>query len=175
VRGRGVKLSMRHERWTYWILALVFLSGAAWIALHYGPADNGPDGAWRPAEVWALHLHGAAAMAALVAVGSLLAQHVPSAWRLQRNLVSGVAVLACAAALAVTGWLLYYASGEEVRAWSSYLHMAIGAAGPLGLLWHLAYRCRLARGAEACSTPSPAGRLSAARGPRTACRWHSCP
>lgn len=147
MRGRGVKLSIRHERWTYWILALLFLTGVAWIALHYGPADNGPDGAWRPAQAWALRLHGAAAMAALVALGSLLAQHVPSAWRLRRNLASGIAMLACVAVLAVTGWLLYYASGEETRAWSSYLHMALGLAGPLGLLWHLAYQRRLARSA----------------------------
>ena len=147
MRGRGVRLGIRHERWTYWVLALVFLSGAAWIALHYGPEDNGPDGAWRPAEGWALRVHGAAAMAALVAFGSLLAQHVPSAWRLRRNLGSGIAMLACVAGLAVTGWLLYYASGEATRAWSSYLHMAIGAAGPLGLLWHLAYQRRVARAA----------------------------
>ena len=147
MRGRGVKLSIRHEHWTYWILALVFLSGVAWIALHYGPADNGPDGAWRPAEVWALRLHGAAAMAALIAFGSLLAQHVPSAWRLRRNLASGIAMLACVAALTLTGWLLYYASGEATRAWSSYLHMVLGVAGPLGLLWHLAYQRRQARSA----------------------------
>jgi hypothetical protein len=56
-------------------------------------------------------------------------------------------MLACVAVLAVTGWLLYYASGEETRAWSSYLHMALGLAGPLGLLWHLAYQRRLARSA----------------------------
>lgn len=148
MRGRGVKLGIRHERWTYWILALVFLTGVAWIALHYGPDDNGPDGAWRPAEAWALRLHGAAAMAALVAFGSLLAQHVPSAWRLRRNLASGIAMLAGVAALALTGWLLYYASGEATRVWTSYLHMALGVAGPPGLLWHLAYQRRLAHSAS---------------------------
>ncbi len=147
MRGRGVTLSTRHERWTYWILALAFLTGTAWIALHYGPVDDGPDGAWRPAEAWTLRLHGAAAMASLVAFGSLLAQHVPTAWRLRRNLASGISMLACMAALAVTGWLLYYASGEATRAWSSYLHMAIGGAGPLGLFWHLAYQRRRARAA----------------------------
>ena len=38
--------------------------------------------------------------------------------------------------------LLYYASGETLRAWSSWVHIAIGAAAPLGLVWHLAYRRR---------------------------------
>lgn len=145
MRGRGITLSLRHERWTYAILALAYLTGIAWIGFHYGPADNGPEGPWHPAETWALRLHGAAAMACLAAVGALLAQHVPVAWRLRRNLASGIAVLGGAAALALTGWLLYYAAGETLRTWSSLLHMAIGGATPLGLLWHLAYRRRLAR------------------------------
>jgi MFS family permease len=155
VRGRGVTLGLRHERWVYAILALAYLTGIAWIALHYGPADNGPDGAWRAVESWALRLHGAASMAALVVVGSLLAQHVPTAWRLRRNLASGIAMLAGAAALAVTGWLLYYAAGEGIRQWSSYLHMATGGAGPLALLWHLAYQRRLARARRRSSLHGP--------------------
>jgi hypothetical protein len=84
-------------------------------------------------------------MAALIAFGSMLAVHVPSAWKLKRNLASGIAMLTALVLLAVTGWLLYYVSGETARTWSSYVHMAAGFCGPLLLLWHLRYRNRLGR------------------------------
>jgi len=84
----------------------------------------------------------------MIAFGSVLAIHIPSAWKLERNLFSGISMLTAVALLAVTGWLLYYAPGDSARAWASYSHMAVGFAGPLVLLWHLAYRKRLARGAR---------------------------
>ena len=53
----------------------------------------------------------AAAMAILIAFGSVLAVHVPTGWSLRRNLASGVGMLTSMALLTITGWLLYYASG----------------------------------------------------------------
>ena len=149
MRSRSVALSARHERWMHVVLTFVYVTGIAWMSLHYGiNRGAGLEDGWLIAEKWALHAHGAAAMVALVGFGSTLAVHVPSAWRLERNLVSGVAMLTTAVLLTVTGWLLYYASGESARAWSSYVHMAVGSATPLVLLWHLVYRKRLARGAR---------------------------
>lgn len=137
-----MKLTARHERWTYGVLAAVYFTGVAWLVLRYGVRDDGLESGWSIARVWALRAHGAAAMATLVAVGTLLAVHVPGGWRLHSNLRSGIGMLAVMALLALTGWLLYYASGETLRAWSSWVHIAIGAAAPLGLVWHLAYRRR---------------------------------
>lgn len=123
------------------VLGFLYATGIAWMALHYGVNGGaGLEDGWRVAETWLLRLHGAAAMAALVALGSVLAVHVPRAWKLSRNLPSGTTMLATALALAVTGWLLYYASGELARAWSDYAHMAIGAVAPLVVLWHLRFR-----------------------------------
>ena len=84
-------------------------------------------------------------MATLVVFGSMLTAHVPSAWKLSRNLASGSSLFTGMALFAVTGWLLYYASGDGVRAWSSYAHMVIGVASPLALIWHLAQRAGAAR------------------------------
>lgn len=137
-----MKLTARHERWTYGVLAAVYFTGVAWLVLRYGVRDDGLESGWSIARVWALRAHGAAAMATLVAVGTLLAVHVPGGWRLRSNLRSGIGMLAVMALLVLTGWLLYYASGETLRAWSSWVHIAIGAAAPLGLVWHLAYRRR---------------------------------
>jgi hypothetical protein len=137
-----MKLSARHERWTYAILAALYFTGVAWLVLRYGVRDDGLESAWSVARAWLLRAHGAAAMLTLVAIGSLLAIHVPSGWRMRTNLRSGIGMLAVMAVLALTGWLLYYAAGESLRAWSSWVHIAIGAAAPLALLWHLAYRRR---------------------------------
>jgi hypothetical protein len=137
-----MRLSARHERWTHAILAAVYFTGIAWIALRYGVAGDDLENGWSIARAWMLRAHGAAAMLTLVAIGSLLAIHVPSGWRLRSNQRSGTGMLAVMTGLAVTGWLLYYAAGEALRAWSSYVHIAIGAAAPLALLWHLAYRRR---------------------------------
>jgi hypothetical protein len=118
------------------------------MVLHYAVnRGDGLEDAWRVTETWMLRAHGAAAMAALVVFGSMLTMHVPIAWRLKRNLVSGSSLFAGLALFAVTGWLLYYAAGESVRAWSSYAHMGIGVASPLALIWHLAQRGSAARAA----------------------------
>jgi MFS family permease len=138
-----VRLSRRHERWIYVILGLVYLSGVAWIVLRYGvTGDRLIEDGWRIAQAWLLRAHGAAAMLALVAAGSMLAAHVPSGWKQGRSVASGIGMLATLGVLAVTGWLLYYASGEATRAWSSWMHMALGVAGPLALVWHLVARRR---------------------------------
>ena len=139
-------LSARHERWLDAALLLAYATGLAWMILHYGFNRDGElEDSWRIAETWMLHTHGAAAMAALVAFGSLLPLHIPSAWKLRRNLASGLSMLGAMALLVATGWLLYYASGESLRAASSYIHMGIGTLAPLALLWHLAYRARTVR------------------------------
>jgi len=135
-----MKLSARQERWTHAILAAVYFTGVAWLVLRYGVAGDDLENGWSVARAWMLRAHGAAAMLTLVAIGSLLAIHVPSGWRRRSNKLSGTGMLAVMTVLAVTGWLLYYAAGEALRAWSSYVHIAIGAAAPLALLWHLALR-----------------------------------
>lgn len=141
MRNHGITLSARHERWTYIALGLLYATGIAWMALHYGVNGSEPaEDAWHAAETWALRAHGAAAMAALVALGSVLAVHVPRAWHFSRNLPSGTAMLGIAIVLALTGWLLYYASSDALRAWSDYVHMAIGAVAPLIVVWHLRFR-----------------------------------
>ena len=143
-----MKLSGRHEQWIHAVLAAVYFTGVAWLVLRYGVRDDGLETVWSIARGWLMRAHGAAAMLTLVTLGTLLAIHVPSGWRMGTNLRSGVGMLAAMAVLALTGWLLYYASGETLRAWSSGVHIAIGAAAPIALVWHLAYR-RRADGAKA--------------------------
>src|SRR6516165_12761889 len=39
--------------------------------------------------------------------------------------------------LSVTGYGLYYAGGESLRAWTSWIHLAVGLALPLLLILHI--------------------------------------
>jgi uncharacterized membrane protein len=116
------------------VLALLFFSGAAWAYWNYlrlpGDFEVG-------AKAWAMKIHGAAAMAILVLIGILLSAHVKFAWRARRNRTNGSVFLSAFAVLTITGYGLYYAGGERLRAWTSWIHLAIGLALPVLLLMHI--------------------------------------
>jgi len=79
-----------------------------------------------PLEPWAMKLHGAAAMAALFFVGSLLHMHVRRALRAGRNTLTGWAMIATLSGLTLTGYGLYYVAGESDRPLWSLLHWSVG-------------------------------------------------
>src|SRR5262249_26196979 len=91
----------------------------------------------RSAKSWAMKTHGAAAMAVLVLIGMLLTGHVRFAWRARRNRGNGLVFLSAFAVVTVTGYGLYYAGGESLRAWTSWIHLAVGLALPLVLILHV--------------------------------------
>jgi hypothetical protein len=119
----------------YAVLALVFLSGVAWAYWNYLAAS--PGDFEMTAKAWAMKIHGAAAMAVLVLVGMLLNEHVRLAWRARRNRANGSVFLSAFAFLTITGYGLYYAGGETLRAWISWVHLAIGLVLPILLLIHI--------------------------------------
>ncbi len=84
-----------------------------------------------------MKIHGAAAMAILVLVGMLLTGHVRFAWRARRNRGNGSLFLGTFGILTVTGYGLYYAGGESLRACTSWIHLAVGLALPLLLILHI--------------------------------------
>jgi hypothetical protein len=119
----------------YAALAPVFLSGVAWAYWNYLVAS--PGDFEMSAKAWAMKIHGAAAMAVLVMVGMLLNEHVRLAWRARRNRANGSIFLSAFAFLTITGYGLYYAGGERLRAWTSWVHLAIGLVLPILLLIHI--------------------------------------
>ena len=136
-RRNSIRLSNRHEWFAYAISASVFATGAAWAWLHYfgtSPNEFGPSS---PAESWMLKAHGAAAMAVLVLLGTLLPMHIKFAWRAGRNLRTGLSLLGLFGFLALTGYGLYYAGGERFRFWTSTAHIWIGLALPAIMLVHV--------------------------------------
>src|SRR5262249_43962861 len=89
------------------------------------------------AKAWAMKIHGGGAMMILVLVGMLLTGHVRFAWRVRRNRGNGSLFLGAFGILTVTGYGLYYAGGESLRAWTSWIHLAVGLALPLLLILHI--------------------------------------
>ena len=140
-KGRGSStgfgLKLVHKQLVYPIGAALLLSALPWLFMTYAAPVAGIDEYMaRSVEVWALKTHGAAAMLSLIALGSMLPQHVRWAWRARRNRCGGAIILGLAGLLIATGYLLYYA-GEETRTTASLLHQVLGLMAPAGLAAHI--------------------------------------
>jgi hypothetical protein len=123
-----------HRRLLYGVLALLFFSGATWVYWNY--LVSSPGDFEMSAKAWAMKIHGASAMAILVLIGTLLTGHVRFTWRAHRNRGNGL-FLGAFGILTVTGYGLYYAGGETLRTWTSWIHIAVGLALPLLLILHI--------------------------------------
>ena len=143
-RHHPVRGIVQLKRWqllgVYFSFGLLAASGMLWLALHglallaqTPDADALPS----PAKAWALRIHAAGALAALVSLGSLLPVHVVSAWQQGRNRYSGAFNLALMAILTLTGYALWYASEGTPKQLSAWLHWALGAAMPVVLIAHI--------------------------------------
>jgi len=133
-----IRLGPRHKKGLHAGFALLWLSGALWLAFHYFfrlEGEFGPEP--HPLEAWWLRLHGLMAMAALALAGSLAPNHIRLAWNRRRNHRSGLPMLALTVWLAATGYALYYFSTDDNAAWLPLLHWIAGLALPLGLLLHI--------------------------------------
>jgi hypothetical protein len=121
------RLSRRLQTVVYLSFATLLLTGAAWMYAQGRLEDEG----WETIPRLLMKTHGGAAMIALLVIGAL-APHVKRAWKADRNRLSGAVLLGVNAFLIITGYGLYYAGGEQLRAWLSRWHAWIGLA--VGLL-----------------------------------------
>lgn len=120
------------QRWaTYTILAVVGVSGLAWIVLH-----DVLQWGWMLSERRLLIAHGVAAAITLVVIGALLPLHIRLAYHVKRNLKSGIAALSLIAFLGLTGLLLYY-SGEDWRDVVRWSHFVVGTIACLAIPAHV--------------------------------------
>lgn len=137
VQRRTAKLA----GWQIWLLSLsgsvLWLSGAAWLLLHYygqQPGEFGPE--MNPLEPWMMKLHGLVLIPALLGIGGMLVAHIPNGWDYVHQRIAGVALCAVLFALSASGYMLYYVGDELVRDWTSMVHWIIGLVLPAVFLWH---------------------------------------
>lgn len=137
--------SARLARWQIWLLTLsgtlLWLSGAAWLLLHYyGQVESefGPE--TNPLEPWMLRIHGLALIPALLGFGGLFVVHIPKGWKDRRQRHIGLGLTVLTALLIVSGYLLYYLGDETIREWASLAHWLIGLGAPAVFVWHYVAR-----------------------------------
>ena len=112
-----------------WSGGLLWVTGAAWLWLHYFGQVKGEFGPeTSPFEPWMMRIHGAAMIVALLGSGSLLVVHIWRGWtyrsqRWLRGLLGGLIIV-----LILTGYCLYYVGDEKTRAGASLVHWMLGLA-----------------------------------------------
>ena len=126
------------QRYLAWpILVGVWLSGALWLVFHDFLMRPGEFGfTAHPLESWWLRAHGAFAFASLWLLGFLSVAHVGERWTWRRQRGSGLALLAVYIWLALSGYLLYYAGGDRLRAAVSAGHWSVGLMALLFVVLH---------------------------------------
>jgi hypothetical protein len=132
---RAIKLSPALRLIVYITLTVLFVSGVVWAGFSY--LGKSSEDAASPWKSWSLQIHGGAAMATLVLIGMLLSTHVRNAWRARRNRSNGVVLISLLGILILTGYFLYYASNERLRACSSWIHIVLGFLLPMMLVFHV--------------------------------------
>ena len=142
--------SARLARWQIWLLtisgSLLWLSGAAWLLLHYYGQVEGEFGVeTNPLEPWMLKIHGAALIPALLGIGGLFIAHIPKGWKDYRQRLIGLALAVPIVLLILSGYMLYYVGDDDVRGWTSLIHWAFGLAIPILFIWHYVSRTEAQR------------------------------
>jgi len=132
----GVRLPLGIRATLYGVGALLWVSGAAWLVLHYvfpqstafGPLPN-------PWEAPLMRAHGLIAVCAVFLIGWMMAAHVIARWASERNRRSGLVLAGAALLLILSGYALYYTTGAPHDA-AAIAHQAVGVLSPVAALAH---------------------------------------
>jgi hypothetical protein len=131
------KMSRPLRAATLVICALLWLSGALWMILHYlypGSTDFGPaPNRWEPLTI---RLHGVLAIATIFLLGWITSRHITHTWYQHRNRISGIALSGACAILVISGYALYYLVDDQARYAVAILHEILGASAITFALVH---------------------------------------
>lgn len=137
MKRHGLYLNPGHRRLFYTTSLIVFVSGATWAVIHRLDEAARLSEEWRRWKPWLLSTHGLSAVGFVLLLGTLLAGHVPRAWRAEKNRANGVFFLSITGLLGISGYLLYYLSSESWRSGTALLHLVLGLLSPALLFGHV--------------------------------------
>jgi hypothetical protein len=136
-RREHIKLNRARRLIVYLAGSGLWLTGAAWLVLHYfcvRKTDFGPQP--HPLEYWSRAAHGLFGFVSLWTFGMLWAAHIVGGWYSARRRMTGLATATILGALILSGYLLYYVGDDGVLSWVSLIHWAIGLSLPVIFLAH---------------------------------------
>ena len=135
-----VKFPFKYKVLLFGVLALSWISGITFFILlrmvrvegEFGPEQH-------PFQYPVLQIHGAAAFLMIISYGYLLASHVRVSWKTKKNRIFGISLVACHGWMIISGYVLYYLSGEGLayKNLVSYAHFSIGFMYPFLLFCHM--------------------------------------
>jgi len=134
--GTRVPMSRALRATVLAVCALLWLSGCAWLVVHFAFAQQTQFGPLpNPAEAVLLRVHGIVAVAGVFLLGWVAAGHLIDRWGGSRNRLSGIVLAGSAALLVLSGYALYYTTGalHEVAA---AVHECLGVAALVAALAH---------------------------------------
>jgi hypothetical protein len=116
--------------------ALLWISGVAWLVLHYGFAQRTAFGPLpNPWEPTVMRVHGLLAVAGVFLLGWITAGHMSERWRSRPRRISGLLLAASGAILIMSGYALYYTTGSPHEV-AALAHEVLGAAALIVALAH---------------------------------------
>jgi hypothetical protein len=132
----GVRLPRVLRATLYGVGALLWVSGAVWLVLHYVYPQSTPFGPLpNPWEAPLMRAHGLVAVCGVFLIGWMMAAHVTARWASERNRRSGLMLAGATLLLTLSGYALYYTTGSPHDA-AALAHEAIGVLSPIVALAH---------------------------------------
>jgi len=130
------------QRWlVYGLAGGLWITGCVWLVLHLffeTPTEFGAEQhAWEPPL---LLVHGLIAVPALYLLGWVSARHALDGWRMARRRPSGGGMLGVLGVLAVSGFGLFFATGDLARTALAVVHEVIGVACVVVIVAHTRVR-----------------------------------
>jgi hypothetical protein len=136
----------RRRAAVYLVIGGLWLTGCAWLFLDLAVAKRGPFGATpHPLEPPLLLIHGIASVLSLYLLGWISARHVLRFWPGGLRRVSGAALAALLALLAVSGFALFFVSDDDWQRAAAWAHEVLGVAVTVFAAQHWFFRGRRAR------------------------------
>jgi hypothetical protein len=133
----------------YVVCALLWVSGCAWLVVHFAfptATDFGPVP--NPFEPLLLRIHGWVAVCGVFLFGWITANHISARWRRSPNRISGFSLAGCVVVLTVSGYALYYTT-DHLHDVVAAIHEVLGAVSIVFALAHWWNNGRSASNSEA--------------------------